>query len=158
MTLRQTFNILKSQNNQEKLNAFYQKYEFIFNMPAKTLTKEIVAILKKENKDLKAYPVYEVEGNLYELQSKVESEQLSKTITTSISVKDKNSTHKIVLKKNSTAKSFDELKFGDYEINIFDILLNDNFENAERIHFACWKAIVNNLKETFAIDDKETTI
>lgn len=158
MTLRQTFNQLKQENNKEKLNYFYMKYGHLMNVPAKTLTQEIVDTLKKNNEHLKIYPVYEIEGNLYELQSKSETEQLNQTIATSISIKDKYTTRKISLTKGSSAKSFEEFEFGDYTVNVFDILLNDNIESSKEIHLACWKAVATNLREQFKSSNDENTL
>ena len=65
MKLRETFNTLKEQKNTELLTALYEKYSFLFNVPAKTLTTEIISEMKKDNQEVKLNAVYEVEGNLF---------------------------------------------------------------------------------------------
>ena len=104
--------------------------------------------MKKNNKTIKANAVYQVEGNLYELKNKPEEEKYNNTISTSIAIKEKYETKHIHLSKNSSATSLEELQLGSFNINIFEILLNDNFEDAETIHLSCWKAMATHLKQT----------
>ena len=144
MTIRERFNALKKQNDKEKLNEFHEKYEQLFKLPAKTLTNEVVKILKEKEQTAKINPVHEVVGNYYEMKK---DDEFNKTISTSISIQRGNKCEKITLIQNSTAKDKEDFVFGNYIVDIFDLMLNNNICYAKEIHHACWKAITTNLKE-----------
>lgn len=151
MTIREQFNNLLKQRNEECLGVFYKKYQLIFKMPAVTFTKQISQTFKEADKSIKVNPVYEVVGDYYKMQEMEESEIYNKTISLSISIQKESNIKKVVLLKNLSAKDEHEFKFGEFKIDIFELLLNKDIEHKQLIDNACWKAIAENLKDYICI-------
>ncbi|MBQ8615432.1 MAG: hypothetical protein IJ415_02580 [Clostridia bacterium] len=151
MILREKFNKLKEQNDDKKLMIFHQKHQHLFVMPAKILTDEIVKVLKAKDETLKVNPVHEVVGDYHNMQQREDKTSVfNETISTSIAIKKANKIEKIILIENSTAVSEDSFRFGTYNVDIFNLLLNDNIPHKDEIHQACWSAIAKNLKNHLA--------